>query len=178
MLGKIIFRPLSEHRALLAHARILMYRSRKLLKERFASTFVGTRHGDPVPADPGQDVNAEAEATANKPSIERETVNELIRLTDELLRRYGLDIEAENGMIRCLVISEFVIATHTVQPDLAVYRILQHDNEENISPLFVATMHSGSGAPDLRLYRNGPWERNFWNFTAEVVDWAPSQHLH
>jgi hypothetical protein len=68
------------------------------------------------------------------------------------------------------VISEFIIAIYSVQPDLTVYRILQHDDEENISQLFVATRHWGSGTRD---WRDGPWEKTFRELAAEMVDLAP-----
>ena len=95
-----------------------------------------------------------------------ETTNELVRLSDELLRRYGRDIDAD---VRCLVMSEFLITTYAVQPDLTVYRISQFDNEQNISQLFAATWHSGSGITDLQLYRDGPWEKAFRKIGAEMV---------
>jgi hypothetical protein len=40
-----------------------------------------------------------------------ETANELIRLSEKLLGRHGRDIEADNLIVRCLVMSEFLIAT-------------------------------------------------------------------
>jgi hypothetical protein len=89
-----------------------------------------------------------------------DTTNELIRLTEELLRRYGQDIDADNRIVRCLVMSEFLITAHSVQPDLTVFRIVHLDNEQNISQLFAATRRCGSGILDLQLYREGPWEKN------------------
>ena len=105
-----------------------------------------------------------------------ETANELIRLSDELLRRYGRDIEADNLIVRCLVTSEFLITTYSVQPDATVYRILHLDNEQNISQLFAATCYCGSGIPDLQLYRDGPWEETFRKIGTKMVDLGPSQH--
>ena len=105
-----------------------------------------------------------------------ETANELIRLTEELLRRYGRDIDADNLIVRCLVMSEFLITTYSVQPDVTVYRILHLDNEQNISQLFAATWHRGSGTTDLQLYREGPWEETFRKIGTEMVDLDPSQH--
>src|SRR3974377_1120964 len=102
-----------------------------------------------------------------------ETANELIRLSDELLGRYGRDIEADNLIVRCLVMSEFLITTYSVQPDLTVYRILHLDNEQNISQLFAATRHEGSGTTDLQLYREGPWEETFRKIGTEMVDLGP-----
>ena len=99
------------------------------------------------------------------------TANELIRLSEELLRRYGLDIDAD---VRCLVMSEFLITTYAVQPDLTVYRISQFDNEQNISQLFAATWHNGSGITDLQLYRDGPWEKAFRKIGAEMVGSIPA----
>jgi hypothetical protein len=43
-----------------------------------------------------------------------ETANELIGLTEELLRRYARDIDADNLTVRCLVMSEFFLATYSV----------------------------------------------------------------
>ena len=104
-----------------------------------------------------------------------ETANELIRLSDELLWRYGRDIEADNGLVRCLAISEFLITTYAVQPDLTVYRISQLDNEQNISQLFAATWHSGSEIPDVQLYRDGPWEETFRKIGTEMTWVTPSE---
>ena len=53
-----------------------------------------------------------------------ETANELIRLTEELLQRYGRDIDADNLIVRCLVMSEFLVTACSVQPDLTVCRDL------------------------------------------------------
>ena len=106
-----------------------------------------------------------------------EKANELIRLTEELLRRYGRDIDADNLIVRCLVMSEFLITTYSVQPDLTVFRIVHLDNEQNISQLFAATCRCGSGIPDhLQLYRDGPWEETFRKIGTEMVDLAPTQH--
>ena len=105
-----------------------------------------------------------------------ETANELIRLTEELLRRYGRDIDADNRIVRCLVMSEFLIITHSVQPDLTVFRIVHLDNEQNISQLFAATRRCDSEIPDLQLYRVGPWEETFRTIGTEMVDSDPSQH--
>jgi hypothetical protein len=97
-----------------------------------------------------------------------ETANELIRLSDEVLRRYGRDVNADNLMLRCLVICEFLVTSYAVQPDLTVYRISQLDNEQNISQLFAATRHRCSGIPDLQLYRDGPWEKTFRKIGTEM----------
>ena len=105
-----------------------------------------------------------------------ETANELIGLTEKLLRRYAREIDADNLTVRCLVMSEFFLATYSVQPDLTVYRILYLDNEQNISQLFAAARHRGSGATDLQLYRDGPWEETFRKIGTEMVDLGPSQH--
>jgi hypothetical protein len=99
----------------------------------------------------------------------RETANELIRLSDELLRRYGRDIDADNRMVRCVAMSEFLVTSYAVQPDLTVYRISQLDNEQNISQLFAATWHRGSGIIDLQFYRDGPWEETFRKIGTEIV---------
>jgi hypothetical protein len=99
-----------------------------------------------------------------------ETANELIRLSDELLRRYGRDIDAD---VRRVAISEFLITTYAVQPDLTVYRISQLDNEQNISQLFAAMWHRGSGTTDLQLYRDGPREDAFRKIGTEMVSSVP-----
>ena len=98
-----------------------------------------------------------------------DTANELIVLTEKLLRRYALAIDADNLLVHCLVMSEFFLATYSVQPDLTVYRILRLDIEQNISHLFAATWRCGSGISDLRLYRDGPWEETFRKIGSEVL---------
>ena len=95
--------------------------------------------------------------------------NELIRLSDELLRRYGADIDEDNQMVRCVVMSEFIIAAYP-QPDLTVYRISHLDSEQNPSQVFAATRHKGSGAIDLQLYRDGPWEETFRNVCTQMIE--------
>jgi hypothetical protein len=105
-----------------------------------------------------------------------DTANELIQLTEELLRRYRRDIDADNRTVRCLVMSDFLIITYSEQPDLTVCRILHLDNEQNISQLFAATRRCGSGILDLQLYREGPWEETFRKIGTEMVDLDPSQH--
>ena len=98
-----------------------------------------------------------------------DTANELIGLTEKLLRRYARDIDADNLTVRCLVMSEFFLATYSVQPDLTVYRILRLDIEQNISHLFAAMWRCGSGISDLQLYRDGPWEDTFRKIGTEVL---------
>ena len=109
--------------------------------------------------------------------VARERANELLWLSAELLRRYGLDIDADHRLVRCLVLSEFFVATYAVQPDLTIYRIVQLDDERNISQLFAAARHGDSGTTDLWLYRDGPWEKTFRKLVTEIVDLAPSQLL-
>jgi hypothetical protein len=157
VLHNIIFRTPYEHRTVLAHAWILVRRSRELLESS---------------ADLAQHLKPEVKATANNNGYE------LIRLTEKLLQRYGQDIDSDDLIIRCVAMSEFLITTRSVQPDLAVYKISQLDNEQNISQLFVATWHWGSGIPDVQLYRDGPWEETFRKIGTEIVDLAPSRHLH
>ena len=82
--------------------------------------------------------------------------------------RYARDIDADNLTVRCLVMSEFFLATYSVQPELTVYRISQLDNEQNISQLFAA-WHRGSGITDLQIYREGPWEETFRKIGTEVL---------
>jgi hypothetical protein len=98
-----------------------------------------------------------------------QVANELIGLSNELLRRYGLDIDADNRMLRCVVMSEFLITTYSVQPDLTVYGISRLDNEGNISQLLAARRHRGSGTTDVQLYRDGSWEETFRKLSTEVV---------
>jgi hypothetical protein len=104
-----------------------------------------------------------------------ETADGLIWLLDMLLCQHGRDIDADNRMIRCLAMSEFLIATYSVLPDLTVYRIAQLDNEQNVSQLFAATWHRGSGTTDLQLYRDGPWEDTFRRIGTEMVNLAQSE---
>jgi hypothetical protein len=124
----------------------------------------------------GQHLNVEVEAKANNTTVDPEKANELIGLTEELLRRYGRNIDADNLIVRCLAMSEFLITACSVQPDLTVFRISHLDNEQNISQLFAATQHCGSGITDLQLYRDGPWEETFRKIGTEMVDLDPSQH--
>jgi hypothetical protein len=99
-----------------------------------------------------------------------ERANELVCLSDGLLRCYGLDIDADYRVVRCLVLSEFFVATYSVQPDLTMYRIVQVDDEANMSHLFAAARHRGSATTDLWLYRDGPWEETFRKLATEIVD--------
>jgi hypothetical protein len=98
-----------------------------------------------------------------------DTANELIVLTEKLLRRYALAIDADNLLVHCLVMSEFFLATYSVQPDSTVYRVLQLDNEQNTSQLFAATRHRSSGITGLQIYREGPWEETFRKIGTEVL---------
>lgn len=104
-----------------------------------------------------------------------EAANGLIWLLDKLLCQHGRDIDTDNQMIRCLAMSEFFIATYSVQPDLTVYRIARLDNEQNVSHLFAATRHRGSGTTNLQLYREGPWEGTFRKIGTEMVNLAQSE---
>jgi len=111
-----------------------------------------------------------------------ERADELTRLSDALLSHFGRDIEADDGLVRCLVLSDFFVATYSEEPDLTIYRILQLDNDLNISLLFAAARHGGSGSTDLRLYRDGPWEETFRKLGTEMIDLAlgserPQQRL-
>jgi len=101
------------------------------------------------------------------------TADELIRLTDKLLRHYGRDIDGDDLTVRCLVLSNFFITAYSVQPGLTVYRILQLDDDANISQLFAATWRCGSELPDLLLYRDGLWEEAFRKVSSELIDLAP-----
>ena len=98
-----------------------------------------------------------------------DTANELMGLAEKLLRRYARAIDADNLTVHCLVMSEFFLATYSVQPDSTVYKILHLDNEHNISQLFAAVRHRGSGTADLQIYREGPWEETFRKNGTEVL---------
>src|SRR5690349_11540356 len=100
--------------------------------------------------------------------VSAERADELIRLSAGLLLRFGRDIEADNGLIRCLVIEGFVVATYPEEPDLTIYRILHLDDEQNILHLFAAARHRDSTSTDLRLCRDGPWEKTFRKIGTEI----------
>ena len=116
--------------------------------------------------------------SAGRTAFDREAVTELIGLTDNLLRQYGQVIEVADGTTRCFATDEFLVATYTVEPGLALYQISQHDHGENISQVFVATWYSASGTPDLNFYRDGPWRRRFWSFADNSLDPGPARVLH
>jgi len=80
-----------------------------------------------------------------------ERADELTRLSDALLSRFGQDVEADDRMVRCFALSNFLLATYSQEPDLIIYRILQLDNGQNISLLFAAARHRGSKSTELRL---------------------------
>jgi hypothetical protein len=174
-----IFSP-ADHQTTLAHTRMLIERSRKILEENLVSTFVGVKQYDPANRSTALEAEVEiASKIATGKNATADLTNNLIALTDKMLRHCGRDIEAENGIVRCFAMSEFVVATYTLQPCLALYRIMQRDNEANISQLFVGTWHWALGIPDLRLYRRGPWEKRFRKLAAKIMDLVPSQHqLH
>jgi hypothetical protein len=65
-----------------------------------------------------------------------------------------------------------------VKPGLALYEILQHAHGENLSQVFVAMWHCTLGKPDLRLYRDGPWQRRFRSFADDSLDPVPPRLLH
>ena len=116
--------------------------------------------------------------SASRTALDREAVTELIRLTDNLLRQYGRDVEGDDSVTRCFATDEFLVATYTVEPGLALYQISQHADGENVSQVFVATWHCTSGTPDLRLYRDGPWRRRFRSFADDSLEPAPPRLLH
>ena len=116
--------------------------------------------------------------SASRTALGREAVTELIRLTDNLLRQYGRDVEGDDSVTRCFATDEFLVATYTVEPGLALYQISQHADGENVSQVFVATWHCTSGTPDLRLYRDGPWRRRFRSFADDSLEPAPPRLLH
>lgn len=116
--------------------------------------------------------------SASRTAIDREAVTELIRLTDNLLRQYGRDVEGDDSVIRCFATDEFLVATYTVEPGLALYQISRHADGENISQVFVATWHGASGTPELRLYREGPWRRRFQSFADDSLNPAPPRPLN
>jgi hypothetical protein len=113
---------------------------------------------------------------ASRAALDREAVTELIRLTDNLLQQYGRDVEEDGRATRCFATDEFLVATYTVEPGLALYQISQHAHGENLSQVFVATWHCTLGKPDLRLYRDGPWRRRFQSFADNSLD--PARLLH
>ena len=115
---------------------------------------------------------------AGRTAFDREVVTELIGLTDNLLRQYGRDVELDDKATRCFATDEFLVVTYTVEPGLAFYQISQHAHGENMSQVFVATWHSASGAPDLRLYRDGPWQRRFRSLADDSLDTGPARVLH
>ena len=114
--------------------------------------------------------------SASRTALDREAVTELIRLTDNLLQQYGRDVEEDDRATRCFATDEFLVATYTVEPGLALYQISQHVHGENLSQVFVATWHCTSGTPDLRLYRDGPWRGRFRSFADDSL--APPRLLH
>jgi hypothetical protein len=116
--------------------------------------------------------------SAGRMAFDREVVTELIGLTENLLRQYGRDVELGDKATRCLATDEFLVVTYTVEPCLAFYQISQHAHGENISQVFVATWHSASGTPDLKLYRDGPWRRRFRSFADDSLDAGPARVLH
>jgi hypothetical protein len=118
------------------------------------------------------------QSSAGRTALDRDAVTELIRLTDNLLRQYGRDIEEVDRTTRCFATDEFIVATYIAEPGLALYQISQHDHGENISQVFVATWHSASGTPDLRLYSDGPWRRRFRSFADDSLDPGPAPVLH
>jgi len=101
-----------------------------------------------------------------------ERADELTRLCEALLLRFGRDVESDDRLVRCLVLSDFFVATYSEEPDLTIYRIMQLDNERNISHLFAAARRGGSGATDLLLYRDGAWEETFRKLGTEMIDLA------
>lgn len=116
--------------------------------------------------------------SASRTALDREAVAELIRLADNLLRQYGRDVEEDDRVTRCFATDEFLVATYTVEPGLALYQISQHAHGESVSQVFVATWHCTSGTPDLRLYRDGPWRRRFRSFADDSLEPAPPRFLH
>ena len=111
-----------------------------------------------------------------------QTANDLNRLTEKLLRHYGRDIDVDDLTVRCLVLSDFFITAYSVQPGLMAYRILQFDDEANISQLFAASWRYGTEITDLLLYRDGAWEETFRKLGTEIIDLAlaserPQQRL-
>jgi len=106
-----------------------------------------------------------------------ERADELIALSDALLSRFGRDIEADNGLVRCLALAGFLVSTYSEEPDLTVYRILQLDGDQNICHLFAAARRGESGSTDLRLYLEGPWEETFRRLGTGNVDLASERPM-
>ncbi len=109
---------------------------------------------------------------------DRKTVAELVGLISEILRQHGHEIEGKDGPICCLASDEFVVAMYLVEPSHAFYEILQHDDGENIVKVFTAVVRTDSNTIDLRLYRDGLWQKSFRTFVDESIDPARARDLN
>jgi hypothetical protein len=109
---------------------------------------------------------------------DRETATELVGLISELLQQHGHNIEGKDEPICCLASNEFVVAMYLVEPSHAFYEILQHDDGENMLKVFTAVRRMGSNTIDLRLYRDGPWQKSFRSFVDETIDPGRARNLN
>jgi hypothetical protein len=116
-------------------------------------------------------------AQRQKSMHDRETAAELVGLISEMLQQHGHNIEGKDGPICCLASNEFVVAMYLVEPSHAFYEILRHDDGENMLKVFTAVRRMGSNTIDLRLYRDGPWQKSFRSFVDETTDPGRARNL-
>jgi hypothetical protein len=153
-------------------------RLRKLLEENLPNSFAGIARAHRSFSALRFNETGLTSPTENGATVGRDSVIELIELTRKMLQYYGWDIEADDRTIRCFVIAEFVVAAYVIRSDVTLYRVLLRDDENNVSQAFAATWDLVSGAPDLRLYRKGAWEKKFRYLAAKVVDLDSLKVLH
>jgi hypothetical protein len=103
---------------------------------------------------------------------------ELVGLISEMLQQHGHNIEGKDGPICCLASNEFVVAMYLVEPSHAFYEILQHDDGENMLKVFTAVWRMDSNTIDLRLCRDGPWQKSFRSFVDETIDPGRARNLN
>ena len=173
-----IFRTPPRHPGIVSRARMSILRLRKLLEENLSNSFAGIAHMHRSFSAVRFNEIGPASPTENGATVGRDSVIELIELTRKMLRYYGRDIEVDDKTIRCFVIAEFLVAAYVIRPDVTLYRVLLRDDEDSLSQAFAATWDLVSGAPGLRLYRKGGWEKKFRCLAAEVVDRDSLKVLH